>query len=51
MKKPAIDPRTPLKNSQDLFVESVVVEIFLFNELGPLIKKKISNSMGKCGIW
>jgi hypothetical protein len=43
--------RTPLNHSQDLFVESVVDELFLFNQLGPLIKKKVSNSMGKCGIW
>jgi hypothetical protein len=32
--------RTPLNHSQDLFVESVVDELFLFNELGPLITKK-----------
>ena len=43
--------RTPLNHSHDLFVESVVDELFLFNELGPLIEKKVSNSMGKCGIW
>ena len=32
--------RTPLNHSHDLFLESVVDELFLFNELGPLIKNK-----------
>ena len=32
--------RTPLNHSHDLFVESVVDELFLFNELGPLKLKK-----------
>jgi hypothetical protein len=43
--------RTPLNHSQDLFVESVVKELFLFNELGPLNKKKVSSSKGRYGIW